>query len=175
MSKARKQRSFRAVAITLCMALVVGLIPGMAFAETDSENSIEISLSEGVSATLNGAELNGAPAGVKFGNEKTIEGTYELEGVTISTAVAFLVAAMSVPTMVSYITTGVTVAISLGASHIYWVKQVAYGEDSQYYYVRTKVRLYRDAAHQKPLNDDWKIVYTKKSKNNGASIIGDSI
>ena len=42
MSKARKQRSFRAVAITLCMALVVWLIPGMAFAETTESSANEL-------------------------------------------------------------------------------------------------------------------------------------
>lgn len=144
----------------------------VAFANEKKEECNNASLVEDVSAIIGGAEINGAPAGVTFGGEVTAEGSYELEGVTVSNAVSAIGIAIGISGIAAYITLGVSAAIGIGASHIYWVKKIAYGEDSQYYYVRTKVRLYSDVKHTKPLAD-WHTVYTKKSKNSGASTEGE--
>ena len=51
---------------------------------------------------------------------------------------------------------------------------VKFGEDSEYYYVRTKIRLYSDAAHTNSVTE-WKTVYHKKSKSSGAAVEGEQI
>lgn len=140
----------------------------VSFADVKTDENVNINLDEGISIIISEAELNGAPSGVEFVGERPIHGSYELEGVVVSTAISAIGIAIGVSGLGAFISLGVTTAISLGASHIYWVKKVSYGEDSYYYYVRTKVRLYSNAAHTKPLTD-WKTVYTKKSKNSGAS------
>ena len=110
-----------------------------------------------------------APVGVKFGNDTTVEGNYEIEGVAVSASVSFISVAIGLSGISAYITAAVTTAIGTGASHIYWVKKIAYGEDSKYYYVRTKVRMYADPAHTNPVSE-WKTVYHKKSKSSGAAM-----
>ena len=119
-------------------------------------------------------EINGAPAGVKFCKETTGQGSYEIEGISASTSASAIAVAMGVGGINGYILLGVTTALSTGASHIYWVKKIAYGEDSEYYYVRTKIRLYSDAAHTNSVTE-WKTVYHKKSKSSGAAVEGEQI
>ena len=51
---------------------------------------------------------------------------------------------------------------------------VKFGEDSEYYYVRTKIRLYSDAAYTNSVTE-WKTVYHKKSKSSGAAVEGEQI
>lgn len=161
------------VALLLTFTLVFSMTT-VAFANEKKEECNNASLVGDVLVIIGDAEINGAPAGVTFGGEVTAQGSYELEGVTVSIAVSALTIAIGVSGIAAFISLGVTTAIGEGASHVYWIKKIAYGEDSQYYYVRTKVRLYSNASHTKPLTD-WKTIYTKKSKNNGASEGGETL
>lgn len=139
--------------------------------ETASMGEKVVVLSEFIEG---GDAINGAPAGVTFGGEVTASGSYALTGAGAAAAASAIGIAVGVEGTAAYILLCVTTAISLGASCIYWEKRIAYGEDSNYYYTRTKLRLYIDSAHNHPLGA-WKIVYNKKSKNSGASTGEDEI
>lgn len=117
--------------------------------------------------------LNGAPSGVTFGPESAISGNCNIQSGIISLIVGSLSVATGLSGLAAYFTNGATVAVSLGLGCIYWQKKVSYGEDSQYYYIKSRVRLYSDSDLEKPITE-WKTVYTKKSKANGASI-GDEL
>lgn len=153
------------VLFILCFTFTMS---GTAFANVKQAHQSDDKVKEYIVLSTN-MEIKGAPVGVTFGNETTANGSYAIEGTTVTTAVSALTIAIGVTGVGAYLTLAVTTAIGAGASHVYWVKKIAYGEDDTYYYTRTKVRLYSDSAHTKPLGD-WKTVYHKKSKASGASL-----
>lgn len=112
--------------------------------------------------------INGAPAGVIFSGEVTANGNCSIQGLVVSAIAAILMRKINVPDSYGYFVDAATLGVSYGASYLYWTRKVAYGEDSQYYYVRYRVRVYRDSAHANPVAA-WRTVYSKKSKNSGAS------
>lgn len=152
--------------ITILMAfLMVISTTSMGYCASQENNSTNVT---DVPESIGVIELYSVPVGVTFGNETVVKGNCSLNGTTVSTAVAVLASALNVSGLGAYITDAVTTAISVGASKIYYTRKVAYAEDDQYYYVRTKVRLYSDSERKKPVSE-WKTTYSKKSKTNGAS------
>lgn len=121
-------------------------------------------------AIISEAEImSGPPAGVVFGEEHHVAGNYAFQGTVVSIIVGMIAVALGLSEIGGVIATVVTAALSLGISQIYWDKYIAYGEDDEYYYVRTRVRFYSDAGHEHPLSD-WEIVYSRRSKNAGAGV-----
>ena len=120
-----------------------------------------------------GDTINGAPAGVVFSGNNVAKGNYKIAGKLISLSVGAICAAIGLSGISAFVTKAVAKALDLGLSHVNWTKIISYGEDSNYYYTRTKIRLYSDSNREKPLTT-WKTVYTKKSKNSGASEEGET-
>lgn len=114
-------------------------------------------------------EMNGAPPGVVFGNDSTTSGTYTSQSLIVSMAVNALITLVGGSIPAAIIEGAVVSVFGAGVSHINWVKKIAFGEDDNYYYVRTKGRLYWDSAHTQPLTD-WYTIYSKRSKNSGTVI-----
>lgn len=161
----------RIITIVLIMAIAI-MSTSYTFAETTEYNTLDKSVVLTHLGSDDIIEIKGAPAGVVFGPETYATGSYEIQGVIISVAAGALSIAIGLPELYSAIVLAISTALSVGASHIYWIKWIAYGEDANYYYTRTRIRFYSNPARTNPVSD-WQTVYHKKSKNSGANTGGD--
>lgn len=109
------------------------------------------------------------PPGVTFGEDREYKGTYEMTGIAISIEAALICAALGLPSGTALVVSMVTIAVSLGLSHVYWTKKVAYGQDSQYIYVRTKTQFYQNSARTKKVGKEI-VTYQKKAKGGTVAI-----
>lgn len=110
-----------------------------------------------------------APPGVSFGKDQPYKGTYEMTGVAISVEAVLICLALGIPAGTAAVVSMVTIAISLGLSHIYWTKKVAYGEDSQYLYVRTKTQFYKNSSRTAKIGSEI-VSYQKKAKGGSVRV-----
>lgn len=110
-----------------------------------------------------------APPGVSFGDDHPYKGTYEMTGVAISVEAVLICLALGIPAGTAAVVSMVTIAVSLGLSHIYWTKKVAYGEDSQYLYVRTKTQFYKNSSRTAKIGSEI-VTYQKKAKGGSVRI-----
>lgn len=158
----------RIITLILTIAMVFSSTSAALASSVDYESEL-LNLTEVHIANGEWVEMNGAPPGVVFGNDSTTSGTYTSQSLIVSVAVNALITLVGGSIPAAIIEGAVVSVFGTGVGHINWVKKIAFGEDDNYYYVRTKGRLYWDSAHTQPLTD-WYTIYSKRSKNSGTII-----